>query len=239
VSSPLWYFTRGTGLVALVLLSGSVILGIASLSRATSATWPRFVTAGLHRSVSLLVVLLLAAHIITAEFDTFAPIGWAAVGVPFVSTYRPLWLGLGTVAFDLLIALCITSLLRAHLGYRAWRAVHWLAYLCWPVAVLHGLGTGTDTRLSWVLGTTVVCVAAVVAAGIWRLAQGWPSAPSMRMAIAATGLVVLTVGTAWTIRGPLQPGWARRAGTPRNLLEATANIALDNRHSPTAPGGAA
>lgn len=216
--SPLWYFTRGTGLVALVLLTGTVVLGICSLGHNTAPAWPRFVTAGLHRWLSLLVVLLLAAHILTAEVDTFAPIGWTAVVVPFRSSYRPIWLGLGTVAADLVVALGLTSLLRQRLGYRAWRAVHWAAYACWPAAVFHGLGTGTDTRLSWVTGLTAICVAAVVVAGGWRLAQGWPASAGLRMGVATGAVVVLIAGSAWTVSGPLQRGWARRAGTPHQLL---------------------
>jgi len=230
--SPLWYLTRGTGLVALVLLTVSVVLGVASLSRASSPAWPRFLTAGLHRFVSLFVVLVLAAHILTAELDTFAPIGWAAVVVPFRSPYRPIWLGLGTLSFDLLAALALTSLLRERIGYRAWRAVHWLAYLCWPVAVVHGLGTGTDTRLSWVLGLSVACVAAVVVAAIWRLAQGWPADASTRVVLGALGAAALMVGAAWTVKGPMHTGWARRAGTPHTLLGARPAIpseSLGNR----------
>ena len=221
--SPLWYFTRATGIVALVLLTASVVLGILSLRRTSTMVWPRFITAGLHRSVSLLVVLVLVGHVVTAELDTFAPIGWAAVILPFASAYRPVWLGLGTVALDMLVALAVTSLLRKHLGYRTWRAIHWLAYLCWPIAVLHGVGTGTDTRLSWVLGITAVCVAAVTSSGIWRLAEGWPSGASTRVAVASLGAVVLAAGIAWTINGPLQTGWARRAGTPHTLLSAPAS----------------
>ena len=103
--------------------------------------------------------------------DRFAPISLLDAVIPFVSPYRPLWLGLGTLSFDLLVALVITSLLRRRLGYRAWRAIHWLAYASWPVAVLHGLGTGSDSKAWWMLALTAACVAAVLVAVLARIAS--------------------------------------------------------------------
>ncbi len=163
-SRALWYMTRATGLVSLVLLTLSVVLGIVEAVRWTHPRWPRFVTAGLHKNVSLLVTAFLAVHILTAVADPFAPIRWLDVVVPFTSRYRPVWLGLGAVAFDLMVALVITSLWRERLGYRAWRAVHWAAYACWPVALIHGLGTGTDVRVRWALALQIGSLAAVAMA---------------------------------------------------------------------------
>ncbi len=237
--SPLWYLTRGTGLVALILLSASVVLGVVNVSRWGPTRWPRFATAGLHRNVSLLVVVVLAVHIVTAEADTFAPVGWLAVVVPFGSTYRPVWLGLGTLAFDLVLALVVTSLLRHRLGYRAWRAVHWAAYLSWPVAVVHGLGTGTDTRLGWVLLVDVGCVAGVVVALGWRLVHGWPASARTRLAGGVATVATVVVAGLWTASGPLRPGWARRAGTPATLLAAGSSPAAVPTSGPAATGSGA
>src|SRR6202030_3577876 len=146
--SPLWYATRASGVMALVLLTATVVLGVAGTARFATPRWPRVITARLHRNLSLLAVAVVAAHVLTTELDPFAPVGLVSAIVPFASPYRTLWLGLGTVAFDMLLAVVVTSLLRARLGYRAWRAVHWLGYACWPVALWHGLGTGTDSKLS-------------------------------------------------------------------------------------------
>lgn len=176
-STPLWYLTRATGLVALVLLTGGMMLGLLTSARWERPRWPRFVTVGLHRNVTLLACAFTGAHIATSVTDTFVPIGWADAVVPFVSGYRPLWLGLGAVAFDLLAALTVTSLLRARLRYRSWRAVHWTAYACWPVAVAHGLGLGTDTPTRWVLGLTLACVAAVCGLAAWRWTRCWATGP--------------------------------------------------------------
>lgn len=217
-----WYLTRATGIVALVLLTVSVVLGVLGPLRfSIRDRWPRFAIDTLHRDVSLLVLVVLVVHILTSVLDGYAPITLIDAVVPFVSAYRPLWLGLGAVAFDLLLALTVTSLIRRRLGYRAWRAIHWLAYASWPVAVLHGLGTGTDATAAWSLAITGVCLAAVLTAVWARVQHAKPIHGSLRRA--AVALIVATpLGLAiFTVAGPLQHGWARTAGTPARLLSSS------------------
>jgi DMSO/TMAO reductase YedYZ heme-binding membrane subunit len=137
-----------------------------------SSSWPRFLTTGLHRNLALMTLVFLGLHIVTAVVDPFTNLGWTAAVIPFSSSYRTLWLGLGVIAFELLTAIVITSLVRGLLGHRAWRAIHWFTYAAWPIGVLHGLGTGTDTRSAWMLGITGACVGAVGTAVILRLATG-------------------------------------------------------------------
>jgi hypothetical protein len=233
--SAYWYLARGTGAVALVLLTVSVVLGVLGSLRFTAGPrWPRFTIDALHRDVSLLVIAVLLVHIITSVLDSFAPIKLTDAIIPLAATYRPIWMGLGALAFDLLLALVITSLVRRRLGYRTWRAVHWLAYASWPVAVLHGLGTGSDTKSLWMLVLTVVCVAAVVVAVGARLARVDDTYAALRMP--GTALLMLTpLGLGiFTFAGPLAHGWARRAGTPASLLPHTYDVA---RSSTTAPAG--
>ncbi len=165
----LWYATRGAGVVSLLLLTGVVVLGVLSVHRFEMAGWPRFLTVGLHRNVSLLAVVFLALHILTAVVDPFTNLGWVAALVPFGSYYRTFWLGLGTIAADLVAAIVVTSLLRGFIGAGAWRLVHWVAYAAWPVAVLHGIGTGTDAGSAWLLAIQVLCALAVAAAVALRL----------------------------------------------------------------------
>jgi predicted ferric reductase len=217
-STPLWYLTRATGLVALVLLTASMALGLLSSVRYQRPAWPRFVTAGLHQNTSLLALAFTAIHVVTTLADSYAPVRVQDVVIPFISAYRPLWLGLGAVAFDLMLALIVTSLVRTRLSYRTWRLVPWGSYLAWPVAVLHGLGTGSDTPVRWVLVVTVACVALIAALTGWRLAYGWPSHAGARLAGALALVLALIAGGAWLAAGPLQPGWARRAGTPPQLI---------------------
>jgi predicted ferric reductase len=213
-STPLWYATRATGLVALVLLTVSMALGLLSSVRFARPGWPRFVTLGLHRNVSLLALAFTVAHILTSVLDGFVNIPIQDAFVPFISSYRPLWTGLGAIAFDLMIALIATSLLRTRMTYRGWQVVHWTAYLCWPVAVVHGLGTGTDTPVRWVLVLTGACVAAIAGLTLWRLIHGWSARPLAATVGAVTVVAIIVAGAAWLRAGPLSPGWARRAGTP-------------------------
>ncbi|MGI8751186.1 MAG: ferric reductase-like transmembrane domain-containing protein [Acidimicrobiales bacterium] len=218
-SRALWYLTRGTGLVALVLLTVTMVLGITQVVRYARPGLARFVIAGLHKNASLVAVVFLGVHIVTAVADTFAPIRIVDVVVPFVGTYRPLWLGLGAVSFDLMIALIITSLVRERIGLRVWKAIHWAAYASWPVALAHGLGTGTDTKLSWVLFVYIVCLVAVGAALTWRLTTDWTvvnTKPRVWAGVVSAAVILAVSG--WTVAGPLRPGWAKTAGTPIELL---------------------
>jgi sulfoxide reductase heme-binding subunit YedZ len=167
-SQLLWYTTRGAGAVSLVLLSAVVILGLLARLRFESRGWPRFLSAAVHGDLALMTMVFLVLHIVTAVVDPFTHLGLAAL-VPFGSYYRTLWLGLGAIAFELLIAIVATSLVRRHIGARVWRAIHWLAYASWPVAVLHGIGTGTDNTALWMVVIDIVCLAAVGGALLWRL----------------------------------------------------------------------
>ncbi len=235
--SAYWYLTRATGVVALVLLSASVVLGILGPLRFTAGSrWPRFAIDTLHRDVSLLAIVLLVVHILTSVLDGFAPITVADAVIPFISPYRPLWLGLGALSFDLLLAVVITSLVRRRLGYEAWRVVHWLAYLSWPIAVLHGLGTGSDSKAGWALAITAACVLAVVVAVLVRIAR---SGRAEWRGLGIASALAVTLGIAiFTIVGPLRPGWARRAGTPASLLGHPVTVASVSPGAP-APAPAA
>jgi sulfoxide reductase heme-binding subunit YedZ len=215
--SPLWYATRGAGAMTLALLSAATIMGIAESRRWRPAGAARFEVAALHRTISLLAVAMLAVHVATTVLDPFPPIGLATAVVPFAASYRTLWLGLGTLACDLLLALAATSLLRRRLGHRAWAATHWAAYACWPVAVLHGFGTGSDASATWMLALSLGSVASVLAALLARVARSRPRARTAVLAATGAGAAGLAV---WLPQGPLGAHWARRAGTPASVLAA-------------------
>jgi methionine sulfoxide reductase heme-binding subunit len=182
----LWYATRAAGLVTLLLLTLSALLGVLTAGRFASLRWPRFLTVGLHRNLSLLALVFVALHVGTTVLDSYTSIQLSAAFVPFISSYKRGWLGLGAIALDLLIALVVTSLTRIRLGHRAWRLIHWSGYACWPVAVAHGLGAGTDERTAWAADMTIACVAVVAAAVAWRVLRQWPERRVLR-----TSMVVL------------------------------------------------
>jgi predicted ferric reductase len=167
--SALWYAARATGLVAVALLSMSVALGIVTTMRWSTPSWPRWITEGLHRNVSLLATTFLGVHILTTVLDPISPVHLANAIVPFSGSYRPLAVGLGVVAFDLLAAVVITSLLRRHISRRVWRAVHWSTYACWPFAMLHGLTAGSDTHTGWAQLVYAASAVLVLLGVVWRL----------------------------------------------------------------------
>ncbi len=230
--SAYWYLTRGTGAVSLALLTLTVALGVANVRRVHAERLPRFVIDAVHRNASLLAVVFVAVHVVTSLLDGYAPIRLADVVLPFGSAYRPLWLGFGALSLDLLVAVIVTSLLRRRFGHRAWRATHWLAYASWPVALLHSLGTGSDTRTTWMLVLTGGCLIVVIVAVVARATAGWPQHLGARVtALAGAGLVPLGL-LIWLPSGPLAAGWAARAGTPPLLLRAASATP-----SPSSPGG--
>jgi sulfoxide reductase heme-binding subunit YedZ len=234
-ASPLWYLTRGSGVVALLLLTGSVALGVVNQVRWRNEEWPRFALQDVHKNISLLALAVVGLHVVTSLFDSFAPIGWRDVVLPFLSSYRPVWLGLGTLASDIFLAVLITSLLRPRIDYRVWRVVHWLSYACWPVAMLHSLGTGSDVRAVWMEGTAAACMFVVVVSVWWRIASGWPSRRTIRIAAIVASVVTPLGVAAFAFAGPLANGWARTAGTPSRLLGTARVVSTTNAVAQSLP----
>jgi sulfoxide reductase heme-binding subunit YedZ len=212
-------------MVLLILLTAVVVLGILTTRRWGTQRIPRFISGALHRNISLLTIVFLVLHIATSILDSFAHLGLKDALIPFASSYRPLWMGVGVLGAELFLALVITSLIRDRMGYGGWRLTHWLAYASWPLALVHGLGTGSDTRLAWALLLNAVCVAAVLLALGWRLAIGTPgSEPARLIGLAATTMAAVAL-LVWMIGGPLKPGWAQAAGTPADLLARASSSA--------------
>jgi sulfoxide reductase heme-binding subunit YedZ len=217
-SSLYWYLTRSTGAVALLLLTLAIALGVVDVRRWSTTRWPRFVLDSLHRNVSLLAFAFLVLHILTSVLDSFAPISLVDAVVPFAGSYRPFWLGLGAVSFDLILAVIATSLLRQRMGYGSWRAIHWLTYASWPIALLHGFGTGSDVKFTWLLALSIACLVIVVVAVLARVLAGWPEHLRIRgAALGGAGAFSLFL-VLWLPAGPLGSEWARRSGTPSALL---------------------
>jgi sulfoxide reductase heme-binding subunit YedZ len=168
-SPSIWYATRATGIVALVLLTVSMVLGLGTAGRLKARRWPGFAQQELHRRISMIALVFVALHVLTSVLDTFVSIGWPAIVVPFTSSYDRFWVGMGTISLDLMLAVIATSLLRNRMKPATWRAVHWLVYLSWPIALAHTFGMGTDSGEAWVIALAAVCIFAVAAAAAWRV----------------------------------------------------------------------
>jgi predicted ferric reductase len=182
MSEALWALGRGTGVVALVMLTITLVLGIVSRSGRSVGGLGRFGVNEVHRTAALTGVTLVAAHVVSLFFDPYAQLRLVDVVFPFLAGYRPLWLGLGTLAVDLLLVVTVVSLLRERVGPRVFRTVHWATYALWPVALVHSIGTGTDRASEWMLVLAAVCTAAVLGAAGWRLTpsfneRGWSRTP--------------------------------------------------------------
>jgi sulfoxide reductase heme-binding subunit YedZ len=178
MSDALWYLARGTGVMALVLLTLTLALGITARARRPFLGLPRFGVASLHRNVSLFTVVLLVIHVTTLVLDPYAQLHLVDLLIPFRSAYRPVWVGFGTLSVDVMVALIVTSLLRERIGHRVWRALHWLAYAAWPSALVHSLGSGTDNGTVWLRGVAAICVLTVASALAWRWT--FPSTDAVR-----------------------------------------------------------
>jgi len=176
-STVLWYASRATGVVALLLMTAVVLLGLLVTRQGKVPGLPRFAVTGLHRNLSLVAVVFVLLHVLTAVADGYVNLPLTAAIVPLASPYERLWIGLGAVSLDITIAVIVTSLLRRHLSRRLWRAVHLLAYLSWPVAWLHSISSSRDMLHSWMFLLAAGCALAVVGAVGWRLAAASRDVP--------------------------------------------------------------
>ena len=217
-ANPAWFISRASGVTSMVLLTLSVCLGVVTSIGWKSLLWPRFLTSTLHRNLSVFVMVFLPLHIITAIVDPYAGIKWRDAVIPFMGSYRPLWLGLGTVAFLLVVSLVITSLMRTRIGPDRWRIIHWLSYAAWFTAFIHGLGTASDAREWWGVGLSAGCFAAVLASAVWRVAHGWRRRLVVRAPLAGLVGFLAFATLTWSFHGPLAEQWTLHAGRPGALL---------------------
>ena len=176
-STALWYASRATGVVALLLLTAVMVLGLLVSRQGRLPGLPRFAATGLHRNLSLLATVFVAVHVLTAVLDGFVSIPLSAAVIPLTSSYERLWLGLGAVSLDLMLAAVVTSLLRRYLSRRVWLAVHLTAYLSWPVAWVHSVFASGDLQRGALLGVAVSCAVVVTGAAGWRLAAAARAVP--------------------------------------------------------------
>lgn len=230
--SLVWFVARGSGMVAYLLLTAAVVLGIAVSRHWHSERWPRLIVEGAHRWVVLTFFAFILLHTVTILLDPFTHFGLRDVVVPFGSAYRTFWLGLGVLASELLLAVGASVLVRRWIGYGAWHGLHLLTYLLFPLALLHGLGTGTDTPDGWAALFYAASVVAVCGVLIWRTMERrvWRRWAVLSSLVGGTALVL------WCLHGPYAAGWAVASGTPKALLQASAQQrGLPPAATPSAP----
>ena len=164
-STALWYASRATGVVSLLLLTAVVLLGMLVNRQGRLPGLPRFVVTGLHRNLSLLSVVFVAIHVVTAVADPYVTIRLVAIVIPFASAYKPL---LARPGRDLARPDGRADPDQPGPGPdqppRSGGASTGSAYAAWPVAVVHSMGSSTDLQRGLLLYLTIACVLAVVAA---------------------------------------------------------------------------
>jgi methionine sulfoxide reductase heme-binding subunit len=176
-TTAFWYASRATGIVALLLLTAVLVLGILVNRQGRLPGLPRFAVTDIHRNLSLLAVTFIAIHVLTAVLDTYVHIPLLSAVIPFASGYERLWLGVGAISLDLMIAMIVTSLLRGRMNRVLWRAIHLLAYLSWPIAFAHSIGSSRDLQQGWMLDLAIGCALLVAVAVAWRLAHAARQVP--------------------------------------------------------------
>ncbi|TAM88740.1 MAG: ferric reductase [Jatrophihabitans sp.] len=169
----LWLLTRTAGLTALVLLTATTCLGVLAAHSAPAGR--RYLVQYVHRATAALGLGAVAVHVVTVVADSYAHVSAAGAVVPFTAGYRPFWVGLGTIAGYLLLAVAALGFARGRLAARpawarAWRGAHGLGYLAWALAVVHGFAAGTDATVPWTQFVFLGCLAAVGAAAVARVA---------------------------------------------------------------------
>ena len=172
-TSPVaWYAARAGGVVAYVLLTIAVLLGMTMASRRRVERWPRIAIEDVHRFVTFAAGTFVVIHIVAIAIDAYLPFSLQSLVVPFISRYRPAWVGLGIVAAELMLAVAITNRLRERaLSYKTWRKLHYATFAVWGSATIHGLGSGTDRSTIWLVALQGAAAGAVLGMLAWRLLQ--------------------------------------------------------------------
>ena len=162
-SSPIdWYAARAAGIVAYLLLTAVVSVGIGLAGRMNGKGWPRFAVEDVHRFGGILVGTFIAIHVAAIAIDSYLPFTLTQLAVPFTDRYRPIWTALGIVAAELLLALAIANRLRRRMPHRLWRTTHYLNFAVWLGATAHGIGTGSDRSAPWMIAIYAVSTALVL-----------------------------------------------------------------------------
>ena len=167
--NTLWFLDRSSGFVLLVLFTVSLTLGVLATRRRNPTSPARLLSQDLHVRVTSVALGLLVVHVVTAVLDSYVDITAIDVLVPFRGGYRPFWLGLGTLAVDLILLVLLTTFIRARVQERTWRVFHVLSYAAGAMSLCHAFGSGTDARTWWGLSIIIGSTVVGLGASLWRL----------------------------------------------------------------------
>ena len=156
-----WLVSRASGIVAVTLVSISVLIGLAMAAKLVPARRKRGVVA-LHEEMAIVAVVAIAIHGASLLGDAWLRPGLAGITIPFALHYRPAVTGAGIIAGYLAVLLGPTFYLRRRLGARRWRRLHRLTPLIWVLAAVHTLGAGSDASSLWLRGVVLLPVAPIV-----------------------------------------------------------------------------
>ena len=163
-----WYLSRASGIVAWVMLTGSVLWGIV-LASDLFPKWRRNAwLLSMHRWLAGMTFFFVAGHLVTLLFDSYAKFTVAALLIPYASTWRPTAIALGVVALWLLIAVELTALAMKKLSKTWWRDIHIASYLVFWSVSIHGALAGTDTSKPMYTWAAIAALSAVVFTASYR-----------------------------------------------------------------------
>lgn len=172
LNTTLWVVGRSTGMMAIILLSASAAMGLALSMKASTQRFPRWLTTELHRFVTILGLFVTIAHMVVLWLDSQAGISLLSLFVPFTSSFDPLGVGIGALAFLLTVLVWFTTRIRDRISYRAWQMIHRTASVAWVLMIVHGLISGTDSGRWWAVAVYVTCAAVVVGLLVPRMVMG-------------------------------------------------------------------
>lgn len=223
-SAWVWYAARAGGIVAYVLVTASVVVGILHSSRRVRVL-PRFAFEDMHRFLGLLAGAFIAIHVGGILLDQVVPFSVAQLVVPFTADYRPLATGLGVVALELLLALALSNLLREHLPHRVWRTLHGANFAVWGLATVHAATAGSNRDQLWASVLYALSSALVVGTLAWRLREARPGLDGVgRGLLAACAVAVVVVGLT---RVPMTSSGSSTAASTSTVAFTARSLTLD------------
>ena len=166
-----WYLIRASGFIAYLLLFGSVVLGLL-LTTSVPKGYRRFDVFDVHRFMALLALIVTVFHMLVVLPDGFIGFTLWQLLIPFASPYTPVYIALGTLALYLMAIVIGTFYLRPMVPYRAWRTIHYATFAVYAMALLHGVGAGSDTSVTWALAMYAITGGVVAALIAQRVAFG-------------------------------------------------------------------